>query len=56
LDILHENGVPVTISSDAHRGIDLDRAFDRALLAAKKAGYTEISQLDSSGRTENHPL
>ena len=46
LAILHANGVPITINSDAHRAQDIDCAFDRAVSAAKKAGYTEMMFLD----------
>ena len=41
LELLHDAGVPVTISSDAHSAQAIDCAFDRAVLKAKKAGYTE---------------
>jgi histidinol-phosphatase (PHP family) len=47
LSILHDTGVPVMINSDAHRGQDLDCAFDRATAAAKRAGYTESFFLDA---------
>ena len=47
LAILHDTGVPVMINSDAHRGQDLDCAFDRAAAAAKRAGYTETLFLDA---------
>lgn len=59
LSLLHENGVPITINSDAHRGEDLDCAFDRARAAAKKAGYSEVMYLTcgSSGiETRAQPL
>ena len=42
LELLHENGVPVCINSDAHTTDGLDCAFDRAAAKAKKAGYTEL--------------
>lgn len=45
LSMLHDKGVPVTINSDAHRGCDLDCAFDRAVECAKKSGYTEVMLL-----------
>ncbi|MBR6153157.1 MAG: histidinol-phosphatase [Treponema sp.] len=42
LEMLHEKNVPVTLSSDAHSTEHLDFAFDKAILLAKKAGYTEF--------------
>ncbi|MBQ9495841.1 MAG: histidinol-phosphatase [Treponema sp.] len=48
LAILHAAGVPVTISSDAHSTEHIDCCFDRALLAAKKAGYTETLFLEGT--------
>ena len=42
LEMLHEKNVPITLSSDAHSIEHLDFAFDKAILLAKKAGYTEF--------------
>ena len=42
LELLYKENVPICINSDAHNTADLDCAFDRAVLAAKKAGYTEL--------------
>ena len=42
LELLHEQGVPVCINSDAHTTAMLDCAFDRAASMAKKTGYTEL--------------
>ncbi len=42
LELLHENGVPVCINSDAHTTDGLDCAFERAAAIAKKTGYTEL--------------
>ncbi len=42
LTMLNRRGVPVTLSSDAHRAADLTFAFDTALEAARHAGYREI--------------
>lgn len=47
LSLLKERGVPVTISSDSHAPESLDTAFDRAIEAARKAGYTELAYLES---------
>lgn len=42
LELLHNNGVPVCINSDAHTVSNLDAAFDRAADNARRAGYTEL--------------
>ncbi len=42
LELLHEAGVPVAITADAHSSENLDCAFSQALQLAKKAGYNEI--------------
>ena len=47
LQLLHDEGVPVTISSDAHTAQDIDCSFDRALAAATNAGYREIHYFDN---------
>ncbi len=47
LDILLAEKVPVTLASDAHRGKDLDCAFDQAVIFAKTTGYKEIMFLDA---------
>lgn len=41
--LLNKRNVPVTISSDCHNREFLDAAFDRALDAAKNAGYRETA-------------
>jgi histidinol-phosphatase (PHP family) len=43
LSLLHDAGVPITISSDAHAASGLDCAFGAAKERAKKAGYTEFA-------------
>lgn len=48
LELLCQRGVPVTISSDAHTKDGIDCAFDRALLAIKKAGYKELAYINES--------
>lgn len=47
LALLREKNVPVTISSDSHSKENLDFAFDKALLAIKKAGYNELAFIDT---------
>lgn len=50
LAMMRARGIPVTISSDAHRGCDLDCAFDRATAAAKNAGYSETAYLNADAK------
>lgn len=52
LELLHEKNIPVTISSDAHSVDSIDGAFDRAIQAAKKAGYTEKAVITRPGNIE----
>ncbi|MBQ4379450.1 MAG: histidinol-phosphatase [Treponema sp.] len=50
LSLLYEAGVPVMLSADAHSSENLDCAFDKAAILAKKAGYTEIIyDIDKAG-------
>lgn len=42
LQILHDYKIPVCINSDAHNPDAIDFAFDRAIIQAKKTGYTEL--------------
>ena len=42
LTLLHDSGVPVAITADAHASENLDCAFAESRVLAKKAGYTEI--------------
>lgn len=46
LDYLRQEGAPITFSSDAHTANCLDFAFDRAELAAVRAGYTEAAYFE----------
>ena len=46
LELFFKEGVPVTFSSDAHDADKLDFAFDRAELAAIRAGYTQAAYLE----------
>ena len=55
LDYFFGAGVPVTFSSDAHSAQELDAAFDRAELAAVRAGYTEAAYLED-GQVKFRPL
>ena len=43
LELLHENGVPVCINSDAHTTDGLDCAFERAAEQARRVGYKELT-------------
>ena len=50
LEKLHESGVPIAITADAHSAENLDCFFEEARLLAKKAGYTEIiCDIDKAG-------
>ena len=46
LELFFKEGVPVTFSSDAHVADQLDFAFDRAELAAIRAGYTQAAYFE----------
>lgn len=43
LEYFKNEGVPICINSDAHFADKIDCAWDRATLAAKKAGYKELT-------------
>lgn len=43
LEYFKDEGVPICINSDAHFTDKIDCAWDRATLAAKKAGYKELT-------------
>ena len=43
LEYFKDEGVPICINSDAHFADKIDCAWDRATLAAKKAGYKELT-------------
>lgn len=55
LDYFRQEGCPVTFSSDAHALQNLDFAFDRAELAAVRAGYTEAAYFED-GQVNFRPL
>ena len=55
LECFFKAGVPVTFSSDAHSAQTIDFAFDRAELAAVRAGYTEAAYLED-GLVKFRPL
>lgn len=46
LSLLNDLNVPLTLSSDSHTKENLDFAFDKALMAVKKAGYKELAYID----------
>ena len=46
LEFLRQAGAPITFSSDAHSVQCLDFAFDRAELAAIRAGYQEAAYIE----------
>jgi histidinol-phosphatase (PHP family) len=49
LRLLRARNVPAMINSDAHKGCNLDFAFDEAVQLAQAAGYTELAYLDGEG-------
>ena len=55
LSLLHERGVPVTISSDAHTAEHIAAFFDVAREYAKKADYTEFA-VPNAGSFEFYSL
>ncbi|MCR5725237.1 MAG: histidinol-phosphatase [Treponema sp.] len=55
LEQLHELGVPVTVTSDAHSPEHISAKFDFAREYAKKAGYKELS-VPVSGSIRTIPL
>ncbi len=55
MELLCENNIPVTISSDCHSVDSIDGAFDRALAAIKKAGYTQKAVLIRPDSSSSKP-
>lgn len=55
LELLKEKNIPVTISSDCHSTDSIDGAFDRALQAIKKAGYTQKAVLIRPDSSSSKP-
>jgi len=51
VDLACQAGVPVVISSDAHRPDEVGLAFDRAIESARRAGYTETSRFEKRQRS-----
>lgn len=49
LTLLSKHEVPITISSDAHNRAHIAWAYDRAIEAAKKAGFTTLTYKNSDG-------
>ncbi|MDE5899217.1 MAG: histidinol-phosphatase [Treponemataceae bacterium] len=56
LQMLHAEGVPVTVNSDAHAADQLDGAFCRAFRAAEAAGYRETAYLAADGSAALQPI
>jgi len=42
LKMCFENGLPITLGSDAHLSEDVGAGFDKAIASVRKIGYTEI--------------
>ena len=51
LDLAAEAGVPIVISSDAHRPEEVGVDFDTAIAAARRAGFSESSRFEKRQRT-----
>lgn len=51
LAALRAHDVPIVISSDAHRPLDVGRDFDEALEYARAAGYRQVAQFKGRIRT-----
>ena len=52
LKLMKEQNVPIVLNSDSHSKDTLTTAYDRAIKAAKEAGYTEFKTL----KTNNNKL
>lgn len=50
MSILHDYGVPLVLSSDAHRPEEVGRAFDRSVEMVRSVGYTEVAVFDGRER------
>ncbi len=50
LQILHQYGVPITLSSDAHFPDDSGQLIDQAIALAKQSGYQEIIYIKNRKR------
>lgn len=51
LDLAAQAGVPIVISSDAHRPEEVGVDFDSAVAAAQRAGFSETSRFENRQRT-----
>lgn len=52
LSLLYQYNVPVTLSSDCHDPALLDFGFEKALQAAKNAGYSELAVLHKNNKID----
>lgn len=50
LRLAHAAGIPVVINSDAHDPSEVGRDFDRAVAAARAAGYAEVCRFERRQR------
>lgn len=48
--VLHDYGVPLVLSSDAHRPEEVGRAFDHSVQIVRSVGYTEVAVFDGRKR------
>ncbi len=51
LDIMHEAGIDLVISSDAHCPADVGRDFEKAVCLARDAGFTQSVRFEKRSRT-----
>jgi histidinol-phosphatase (PHP family) len=49
---LHDRGVPITVSSDAHRPNECGAERDKAIALAQSVGYTTRVTFDRRARKE----
>ena len=56
LEIIKNQGIPVTFSSDSHSAQTIISDFDRAEKAAKNAGYSEIMYINEQGQAISQAL
>ena len=56
LEIIKNQGIPVTFSSDSHSAQTIISDFDRAEKAARNAGYSEIMYINEQGQAVSQAL
>ena len=51
LSLARQAGIPLVIGSDAHAPEEVGEGFDRAIAAAKDAGYSQLARFKQRERT-----